>query len=174
MNIQKSVAACAAILLIPACFIGAQILYPQTPLKAAKEGNLIIARLADGDSLFIKLIQISREYDIESGVILFNIGQLRDFSIGQYNPSSKRYVSQTFKLPWELVSMQGTISTGNEGGGLLFNCQATLADSTNGTVSGHLSKGVVSIMNEIAILKLTGMNLLKDYNVVTGLWELNF
>ena len=173
MKIQRSVAACAAFLLIPAYFIGAQIIPPQTPLKAAMEGNVIVAKLVDGDSLFVKLTQISKEYGIQSGVILFDIGQLRDFAVGQYNPVSKRYVSKSFLTPWELVSLQGTIATGSEGGGLLINCQATLADSSGCTVAGHLSKGIVSIINEIAIVKLASMNLFRNYNVKLGLWELD-
>lgn len=173
MKIQKSVAAFAAFLLIPAYFVGAQILGPQTPLKAGLEGNIFVARLNDGDSLFPKLIQIAKEYNIRSGIILFNIGQLRDFAIGQYNPVSQRYVSQTFKLPWELVSMQGSIANGSNGGGILVNCQATLADSTNATISGHLSKGVVSVINELVILKLSSLYIFREYNPITGIWELD-
>ena len=172
MKIQRSLAACAAFLLVSAFFICAQIITPQTPLTAAQEGNVIVAKLKDGDSLFVKLAQISKEYTIQSGVILFDIGQLRDFSIGQYNPVSKRFVSKSFLTPWELVSLQGTIAYGSNDGGLLINCMATLADSSGCTVAGHLSKGIVSIINEITILKLSNLGLFRRYNVQLGLWEL--
>jgi hypothetical protein len=128
----------------------------------------------EGDTLFSKIIQISNFFSVSSGVVLFNIGQLRNFSLGQYNPVSKRYVAKTYKLPWELVSMQGTIGIPTGGySGMQVNCQATLADSTGGTIAGHLSDGIVSITNEIVILRLQEINLIKEYNIHTGFWELN-
>jgi hypothetical protein len=64
MRIHRSASAIAAFLLIPAYFISAQIINPQTPLKARMESNIIIAKLEDGDSLFSKIAQISRKYGI--------------------------------------------------------------------------------------------------------------
>lgn len=107
-------------------------------------------------------------------MILFDIGQLRNFAIGQYNPVSKRYVSKSYLTPWELVSLQGTIAYGTYSiGGVLVNCQATLADSTGCTIGGHLSRGIVSTINEIAVLKLKDISLFRNYNANIGFWELD-
>jgi predicted DNA-binding protein with PD1-like motif len=174
MKIQRTVFTIAAFLLIPACFSIAQAPVPQTPVNAKIENNVIVAKLVEGDSLFSKILQIANYFSVSSGIILSDVGQLRNFSLSQYNPISKRFVAKSYKTPFELISFQGTIGVPSDGFvGMHVNCQATLADSSMNVIAGHLANGIVSVSNQLVILRLKELNLIKEYNIHTGVWEIN-
>ncbi|MCG2827121.1 MAG: DUF296 domain-containing protein, partial [Thermoplasmatales archaeon] len=62
----------------------------------------------------------------------------------------------------ELVSMHGSIAE-------TFHIHCTLADEKQRVYGGHLFKGIVSVVNELMILKLNKIRLKREKDKKTGL-----
>jgi len=124
------------------------------------ESNLVIVKLDDGEDFFESMEKIVKKCSIESGIVLSGIGQLKNFELGYFD--GKKYVRKTFEKPMELVSMHGSIAES-------FHIHCALADEKQRIYGGHLFKGVVGVVNEIVILKLSKIKLKRVLDKKTGL-----
>jgi len=124
------------------------------------ESNIVIVRLDDGEDFFESMEKVVKSCEIESGMILSGIGQLKNFELGYFNGG--KYVKKTFEKPMELVSMHGSIAE-------TFHIHCTLADEKQRVYGGHLFKGIVSVVNELMILKLNKIRLKREKDKKTGL-----
>ncbi|MCG2826318.1 MAG: DUF296 domain-containing protein [Thermoplasmatales archaeon] len=124
------------------------------------ESNIVIVRLDDGEDFFESMEKVVKSCEIESGMILSGIGQLKNFELGYFD--GKKYVKKTFEKPMELVSMHGSIAE-------TFHIHCTLADEKQRVYGGHLFKGIVSVVNELIILRLTKIKLGRKLDKKTGL-----
>ena len=70
-------------------------------MKAREEGSIIFAKLDDGEDLFGCIEKICSEFKVSSGIILSNIGMLRDFELNFYSPDG--YQPKLYTEPMELV-----------------------------------------------------------------------
>lgn len=129
-------------------------------MQLKTESNIVIVKLDDGEDFFESIERIVKECDISSGMVLSGIGQLKNFELGYFD--GKKYVKKTFKKPMELVSMQGSIAE-------TFHIHCALADEKQRIYGGHLFKGIVSVVNEIMILKLNKTKLKREEDKKTGL-----
>ncbi len=124
------------------------------------ESNLVIVKLDDGEDFFESMEKIVKSCDIESGIILSGIGQLKNFELGYFD--GKKYTKKTFEKPMEIVSMQGSIAE-------TFHLHCTLADEKQRVHGGHLFKATVNVVNEIVILRLNKIKLKREKDKKTGL-----
>jgi len=124
------------------------------------ESNIVIVRLDDGEDFFESMEKVVKSCEIESGMILSGIGQLKNFELGYFD--GEKYVKKTFEKPMELVSMHGSIAE-------TFHIHCTLSDEKQRVYGGHLFKGIVSVVNELMILKLNKIRLKREKDKKTGL-----
>ncbi|MDI6916391.1 MAG: DUF296 domain-containing protein [Thermoplasmatales archaeon] len=129
-------------------------------MKLKIESNIVVVKLDDGEDFFESMEKIVKSCNISSGMVLSGIGQLKNFELGYFD--GKKYVRKTFKKPMELVSMQGSIAG-------TFHIHCALADEHQNVYGGHLFKGIVSVVNEITILKLNKIKLRREEDKKTGL-----
>lgn len=137
-------------------------------MKSGEDKSLIVAKFEDGEDLFESLNTIIEKYEIESGIVLTGIGMLRNFVLGYFD--GEVYRKKEFKEPCELVSLQGSITTGKE---TVIHLHASLAEESNNVVGGHLFQAEVCMLNEIVLRKLNDLTLTRKENPVTGLKELD-
>ncbi len=137
-------------------------------MKSGEDKSLIVVKLDDGEDLFESLSIIIEKYEIESGIVLTGIGMLRNFVLGYFD--GQVYQKKEFKDAWELVSLQGSITTEKE---TVIHLHASLAEESNNVVGGHLFQAEVCTLNEIVLRKLNDLTLIRKENPITGLKELN-
>ena len=137
-------------------------------MKSGEDKSLIVAKFEDGKDLFESLSTIIEKYEIESRIVLTGIGMLRNFVLGYFD--GKIYQKKEFKEPCELVSLQGSITTGKE---TVIHLHASLAEESNNVVGGHLFQAEVCMLNEIVLRRLNDLTLVRKENPVTGLKELD-
>ena len=130
---------------------------------------MVLAKLEHGEDFFSSLREVISKHRIKSGIILNGIGMLKDSVIG-YFPGQGGYEQASFPKPMELTSLQGNIATHD--GDAVFHVHVNLAGRDKHVHGGHLIKGTVNIVNEIAILKSAGIKLSRHESAETGLLEL--
>ncbi len=139
-------------------------------MKVRREGNVLVMRLDDGEDLFQSLEAALQMNSVTSGVILTGIGMLRDFEIGYYN--GKDYEKKRREEPHELVALHGSIASGPEN--LRLHLHAALASPEHEIIGGHLFGGKVCVVNEITVLALDNIGLVRTRDERTGLMLLDF
>ena len=60
-------------------------------MKSGLENNIIFAKLDDGEDLFGCIQQLVQEHGITSGIILSNIGMLKDFELNFFKDGRPVY-----------------------------------------------------------------------------------
>ena len=138
-------------------------------MQVGVEGDILVVRLEQDEDVLGSLEKVAAERGITSGHLLSGIGMLHDFEIGYFN--GKDYLKRHVTEPHELTSMQGSIAS--KEGKPNFHIHVTLAGSDHNIVGGHLFKGKVNIINEIVIRKFKHLDMRRELNNATGLWELN-
>ena len=138
-------------------------------MRSEEDGGIVIAKLEDGEDFFDSLREVASKHHIRSGVIINGIGMMKDSVIG-YFPGHGAYEKSSFPKPMEMTCMQGNIAT--KDGDTVFHVHVNLAGRDKQVHGGHLIKGTVNIVNEIAILKSAGIKLSRQESAKTGLLEL--
>lgn len=111
----------------------------------------IFVRLHPGDVLPDALIEVSREADIESAIIVSGIGRLRNAQLSDFKGDGV-YETREFPDAMELLSLSGNISRQEDGP--FVHAHAALGTPDFGVVGGHLTRGVVDVTNEIYIVRI--------------------
>ncbi|MCK4718482.1 MAG: DUF296 domain-containing protein [Thermoplasmata archaeon] len=121
-------------------------------MQAVTEGNMVVAKLEDGERLMSQLLDLMEDQMIYSGVVLTGIGMLRDFTLNYFD--GKRYVERQYPKPMELVSLHGSIAADSS-----IHLHAALSDKDTKMVGGHLSSATVNNIVELTILRLDRVHL---------------
>lgn len=108
---------------------------------------------------------------MRSGVILSGLGTLRDFELGYYDRTNKRYLRRSYHKNHEIVAMQGSISPEAEP---QLHIHASLSSERNEVIGGRLFRATVGATAEIFILRLNNIIMSREFNPETGLRELAF
>jgi len=122
-------------------------------MMSSVEGNLVAARLEDGEDFLEKIGELADKHRIKSGVFLGCIGMWRDTELCFFDLKLKKYFRTSFKKPLELVSLQGNIGK-KDNGERVVHCHVVLGDTKYRLVGGHFSKATVHVCNEVFILRL--------------------
>ena len=120
----------------------------------AKEGNFVIAKFVDGE-IIQNLQSLMKKLNGKAAIILNGVGQLEHATIGYFD--GKEYLKKEIEEPAELVSLQGNI--GMNGGDYITHVHVTLGLKDHTIVGGHLIKGDVKVVNEIAIYLLESIEI---------------
>ena len=138
-------------------------------MESRREGNNVFVRLSDGDDLFPSLEAAARQHGLESGVVAWGIGMLRDFELGFFGPHG--YEKTTFSDRHELLALHGSIALGSEP---RFHLHVALGRPDHVAIGGHLFGAKTAVVNEIHMPRFEGIRFGRRLNEKTGLRELVF
>ena len=136
-------------------------------MRSAPDGNLVIAKLDDGEDLLGSLNLIVKENRIDSGTVLWGIGMVRGFEVGYFD--GKAYRKKTFGPPHELLALHGSIAARADP---VFHLHLAAGNEAHGVVGGHLFRATVSTLNEICIARFASVHLSRELSPRSGLREL--
>ena len=134
-----------------------------------KESNIIVIKLDEGENLHNGIEQALGQNMIKSGIILGGVGMVTDFKLGYYD--GKEYITEEYKEPHELLTLQGSVAHAGQGK-LLLHIHCTVANTAHQVFGGHLISATVKYMNEIFVLRMVDVELGRRKNDRTGLMEL--
>lgn len=122
-------------------------------MEYKKFDSTIIARLDKGEEILEKIKEIALKENIKLASIQA-LGATDNFTVGVFKTAEKRYISNSFKGDFEIVSLTGTINTMNDE----FYCHLHMsAGNEKGEVfGGHLNRAVVSATCEMVISIIDG------------------
>lgn len=138
-------------------------------MRSGKESNIIVIKLDDGENVHSGMEHALGQNMVKSGIILGGVGMLTDFKLGYYD--GKEYVTEEYKEPHELLTLQGSIAHGGQSK-ILLHIHCTVANRAHQVFGGHLLSGTVRYGNEIFVLRLVDIELGRRKNERTGLMEL--
>jgi predicted DNA-binding protein with PD1-like motif len=119
-------------------------------MHSIEKKNIVFARLFPGEDVNMKLIELCKKHNINSGVVLSGIGQFEKVELGYFKCKGD-YSEEIFEKPLEVLSFNGNIcKIENE---YIFHIHAVLGDNKKNTFGGHFMNAIVSITGEIVILK---------------------
>ncbi|NIP36302.1 MAG: DUF296 domain-containing protein [Thermoplasmata archaeon] len=142
-------------------------------MQVIEDDGTVVIRLHEGEDFFPTLRAALEEADLRYGVILTGVGMLKDFEVGWFDHTTMGYKKREFPTPHELVAMSGTIAEA-EGmePSVMPHVHVAMAGPEMTLVGGHLWKGTVTVLNEIAIRRM-GREMVRRHNPETGLMELD-
>ena len=120
-------------------------------MQTARKGNAIMIRLDHGEDILESISEVVRQ---ERSTLVFTtgLGMISDFEIGYFDNGS--YIKKSFDEACELLSMQGTVATDGEP---RVHIHVTVADKSHSAFGGHLLGGKVWMSNEIAVIRVEGL-----------------
>jgi len=133
-------------------------------MQIAQNDNTIVCRLERGEDVIKSLETLIEQTGIRSAVVTCGIGMLVEGEIGYFD--GKAYLTRPIDGPHELVSMQGTITTRGE---IVIHLHVSLAGRDHALIGGHLKRGVVGVVGEVAILKVDDLPMSRKLDPGTGL-----
>ena len=115
--------------------------------------NTIIARIDKGEEILAGVKELAEKENIRLASVAA-LGAVCDFTVGVFDTMEKKYHSNSFQGPFEIVSLTGTINTMN---GEFYTHIHMSAGNSNGQVfGGHLNRAVVSATCEMVVTVING------------------
>lgn len=134
-------------------------------MEIKREGNIIVAKFVNGEILD-NMKRLAKKENIDSAIILSAIGMLENTEIGYF--TGKEYKVERIEKPMELVSLQGNIGRGDD---IICHFHVALAGENHELKGGHLLRGDVKVVNEIALYCLKELKIRRRKNPA-GLMEM--
>lgn len=122
-------------------------------MKFAKHGNNYIVRIDKGEEIVNKLTEFCAANQILLGKISA-IGAADEVEIGVFDTVQKQYHSKQFSGTFEILSLEGSITTKEDKPYL--HIHITLAGRDHKAFGGHLNRAVVSATCEVIITVIEG------------------
>jgi uncharacterized protein len=132
----------------------------------ARPGRIWIGRLETGDDLVEGIEQFAAEQSIRAAWVNA-IGAVRRASFAYYDQDERRYVELASTEHHEMTGFIGNISTRDDRP--FLHAHATFADDSGAAAGGHLLAGCEVFVAEITISEMTGAELIRTPDEVTGL-----
>ena len=129
------------------------------------DGNTIVLVLEQGEDIIEAVTDLAREQNGKFGTVS-GIGACDDVELNFYNLETKTYEKKEIKEPLELISLLGNISNIDEKP--FAHLHATFGTNQYETLSGHLTKAVVSATAEI-VITMTNLDINRKHNADIGL-----
>ncbi|MHD0449245.1 PPC domain-containing DNA-binding protein [Staphylococcus cohnii] len=129
------------------------------------DGNTIVLVLEQGEDIVEAVTDLAREQNGKFGTVS-GIGACDDVELNFYNLDTKTYEKKVIKEPLELISLLGNISHIDEKP--FAHLHATFGTNQYETLSGHLTKAVVSATAEI-VITMTNLDINRKHNADIGL-----
>jgi len=136
-------------------------------MQSSADGDVIIAKLDDGDDLFARIEELTTRHRIRNAMVMWGIGMLREFEVGYFN--GKEYERETYHAPMELLALHGTFAANADP---KIHVHVTAAGADHRVVGGHLFHAAVAVLNELCLRRLSATELGRELNPKSGLKEL--
>lgn len=123
-------------------------------MEYRKLGDAYVIRFDRGEEILEKV----REFAEKEGVRLACVqalGAVNDFTVGVFDPETKRYRANSFRGCYEIVSLTGTIDTMD--GAFYCHLHMSAGDAEGRVAGGHLNRAVVSATCEMVVRLIPGM-----------------
>ena len=137
-------------------------------MQAIEKNQLIFIHLDPEESILFCLEAIARKHQVNTGVIISGIGQIKNPTIG-YFKEKNNYLDQPFTGIYELLLLSGNIIRTDED--YHIHAHVIFGDENKQTYGGHLIKGHVSVTNEIVLLT-SPLQITRTLSSSTGLMHL--
>ncbi|MGI2262633.1 MULTISPECIES: PPC domain-containing DNA-binding protein [unclassified Staphylococcus] len=129
------------------------------------DGNTIVLVLEQGEDIVEAVTDLALEQNGKFGTVS-GIGACDNVELNFYNLDTKTYEKKEIKEPLELISLLGNISHIDEKP--FAHLHATFGTNQYETLSGHLTKAVVSATAEI-VITMTNLDINRKHNADIGL-----
>ncbi|MBO3065955.1 PPC domain-containing DNA-binding protein [Staphylococcus shinii] len=129
------------------------------------DGKTIVLVLEQGEDIVSAVTDIATEQGGQFGTVS-GIGACSSAELNFYNLDTKTYEKKTIDEPLELISLMGNISHIDEKP--FAHLHATFGTNQYETLSGHLTKAVVSATAEI-VITMTTLDINRKHNETIGL-----
>jgi len=130
----------------------------------------LIIRLDKGEEIMEKLTEAAKAENIRLGIVSA-IGALGRFSVGTRSAGEKRYLVNDFEGDYELLSLNGNITTMN--GEVYPHIHIAAADAEGNAFGGHLNFGYISATCEMVVSIIDG-GIDRKPDEITGLNLMHF
>lgn len=132
----------------------------------ATPGRIWIGRLETGDDLVDGIERVCVEHHVRAAWVSA-IGAVKRAAYAYYDQRDRRYQELSSTEHHEITSFVGNISIRDD---LPFlHAHATFASRSGAAVGGHLVPGCEVFVAEITIREMTGVELMRTPDEVTGL-----
>ncbi|MBP3337729.1 MAG: DNA-binding protein [Clostridia bacterium] len=110
--------------------------------------NVIFVRIDKGEEILEKVKEVAMNEKIKLAHISA-LGATDDFTVGVLKIDEKKYISNTFKGDFEIVSLTGTITTMNDE--FYAHLHMSAGDKEGKVFGGHLNRAQISATCEMVI-----------------------
>jgi predicted DNA-binding protein with PD1-like motif len=141
----------------------------RVPMQALHDGSRVMLRLDDGQDVFAALSQVARNRGIRAAAVVSGIGMVKSAAVGFW--TGREYDVQNLDRPHELIGLQGSIATLDEGPSIHLHAQ--LANERHQVVGGHLLRATVGVVGEILLETFPGKTFGRPLNESLGLRTLD-
>jgi len=137
-------------------------------MESKEDGNIVFIRLFPDEDFYGGVKAACIKHEVKTAVFLSGIGQLKDFKLG-YFIEKGNYGEKHFPEVHELIALQGNVVFQDEE--YVFHVHCVVGNREKKAFGGHLLSGIVSITNEIVLLK-SDVSAVRREGEETGLKEL--
>jgi len=135
-------------------------------LWEASPGRIWVGRLATGDDLVDEIERVCSEKEVRAAWVSA-LGAVKHASFAYYEQDERRYLELGSDEHHEITGFVGNISIRDDRP--FLHAHATFAARNGETVGGHLLHGCEVFVAEITIREMTGVELVRTPDEVTGL-----
>jgi len=132
----------------------------------ASAGRVWVGRLETGDDLVEEIERVCAEHDVRAAWVSA-IGAVKHASFAYYEQQEHRYLELASSEHHEIIGFVGNISMRDDRP--FLHAHATFASRSGAAVGGHLVSGCEVFVAEVTIREMTGVELIRTPDEVTGL-----
>lgn len=129
------------------------------------DGKTIVLVLEQGEDIIESVTDLAKEQNGKFGTVS-GIGACDDVELNFYNIETKTYEKKRIQEPLELISLLGNVSHIDDKP--FAHLHATFGTNQYETLSGHLTKAIVSATAEI-VIHMTNLDINRKHNETIGL-----
>ena len=116
-------------------------------------GSTVVVRMDKGEEILEQLQRVSEREGIRLASVSA-LGAVNDFTVGVFNTAEKKYYSNRFEGPYEIVSLTGTVSTMD--GAYYAHLHMSAGNDKGEVFGGHLNRAIISATCEMVIQLIDG------------------
>ncbi len=135
-------------------------------LWEASAGRAFVGRLEAGDDLVEEIERLCAEYEVKAAWVSV-VGAVRHAAYAYYEQAERRYVELASDDHHEITGFVGNVSIRD--GRAFLHAHATFCALNGSAVGGHLVPGCEVFVAEVTIREMTGVELTRTPDEVTGL-----
>ena len=132
----------------------------------ATVGRTFVGRLETGDDLVEGIERICAEREVRAASVSV-VGAVKHASFAYYEQDEQRYLELESDQHHEIVGFVGNVSIRDDKP--FLHAHATFASRTGAAAGGHLLHGCQVFVAEVTIREMTGVELVRQPDEVTGL-----